>query len=299
MIRLLMDELVVSGGPCFCKEETKLNHDGHRIFQMFIELAPYLQEIFVEDISISIQDTERIIRYLPGKTIDLGIREGDLLKEGSVSYQVIQTGRKVMRAVGREVHGIPYIAVGYPIFHEDALIGCITTIMSIDKRDRMLQMAEQLSAAMQQFTANIQAAISRSELLYQHNELMKQQARVVMESIEYIDGIIRTIEGITGRTNILGLNASIEAARAGQVGRGFSVVASEIRSLADTARKSTKEIASQLSLIQSSVANLIEANQGVFALSKELSSHLMELTGLIEELTGMAMTLSDMAKLDT
>lgn len=275
-----------------------MHRDGHRIFRMFIELAPYLQEIFMEDISISIQDTERIIRYLPGKTIDLGIREGDLLKKGSVSYQVIQTGIKVMRTVGREVHGIPYVAVGYPIFHEGAVIGCITTITSIDKRERLLQMAEQLSGAMQEFTANIQAATSRSESLYQHNERMKQQAWLVLESIRHIDEVIRTIEGITARTNILGLNASIEAARAGHVGRGFSVVANEIRSLADTARKSTKEIASQLSLIQSSVATLIEANQGVFELSKELSSHLMELTGLIEELTGTAMTLSDMAKLE-
>jgi uncharacterized ubiquitin-like protein YukD len=186
--------------------------DGYQTLQKFIDLAPYFNELFIEDISISIQDKERIICYIPGKNIDLGIRDGDQLKEGSVSYQVVQSGKKVIRKVGREVHGIPYIAMGFPIFHERNIIGCITTISSIDQRERLLEMAETLSASMQQFSASIQSTSASSELLYQHNENVMKQIRLVHESIHQIEKVAKTVYDVSSQVNILGLNASIEAA---------------------------------------------------------------------------------------
>lgn len=272
--------------------------DGHLTLQKFIDLAPYFNELFIEDISISIQDKERIICYIPGKKIDLGIKDGDLLKEGSVSYQVVQTGKKVVRTVGREVHGVPYIALGIPIFHERNVVGCITTITSIDQRERLLEMAENLSSSMQQFSASIQSTSASSELLYQHNESVMKQIRLVHQSINQIEKVAKTVYDVSSQVNILGLNAAIEAARAGEHGRGFSVVANEVRKLADHTSQSTKQISSELQMIQESVEKLIKSNRIANQSTETLTRNLTELTNLIQELTNMATSLSTMAHID-
>jgi hypothetical protein len=279
-------------------EWIKMSSDGYQLLQKFIDLAPYFNDLFVEDISVSIQDKERILHYIPGKKIDLGIKNGDLLKEGSVSYQVVQTGSKVIRMVGREVHGIPYIDLGFPIFHEQNVVGCITTITSIDQRERLLEMAETLSASMQQFSASIQSTSASSELLYQHNEDVMKQIQLVHHSINQIEKIAKTVYDVSSQVNILGLNASIEAARAGEHGRGFSVVAKEVRKLADHTGQSTKHISTELKMIQDSVEKLIASNQTVYQSTETLTKNLTELTGLIQELTSMATSLSTMAQID-
>ena len=72
-----------------------------------------------------------------------------------------------------------------------------------------------------------------------------------------ISGIIDVINGIAEQTNLLALNAAIEAARAGEAGRGFAVVADEVRTLASKTRQSTDEVTDMVNTIQSSTKSVV------------------------------------------
>ena len=83
------------------------------------------------------------------------------------------------------------------------------------------------------------------------------------ESISSIKGITSTIEEIASQTNLLALNAAIEAARAGEAGKGFSVVAEEIRKLAEQSQKSVQEIGDIISTVLQDGEHIIASTDGM------------------------------------
>lgn len=131
---------------------------------------------------------------------------------------------------------------------------------------------EELQATITTITENIQKAADSADLSYQQAQKYVREAdssRIEMkamvdamerinETSRKIENIISEIEDIASQTNLLSLNASIEAARAGEAGRGFSVVADQIRQLAE---QSTKSAVGTRQLIEGSIQEVMEGNK--------------------------------------
>ncbi len=99
-------------------------------------------------------------------------------------------------------------------------------------------------------------------------QVLKQKVRVIAELIieltdyvKQIGSMVSIVENISEQTNMLALNAAVEAARAGEYGKGFSVVASEIRKLADESKQATSKITTLVSEIEQTTSSTLSATE--------------------------------------
>lgn len=133
-----------------------------------------------------------------------------------------------------------------------------------------------------QMTTRVVDAVQRSSTTI--NELSA--------AIQKIGNITQVITGIAGQTNLLALNAAIEAARAGEAGRGFAVVADEVRTLAERTSSSTRDIAATIAEIQSVTAEAVEA---MASACKEVEATTMSLQSSAESLDGVTLAANEVA----
>ncbi|EHH1100354.1 TPA: methyl-accepting chemotaxis protein [Vibrio parahaemolyticus] len=135
----------------------------------------------------------------------------------------------------------------------------------------------------------LQSTVAKMSELSSDIASSAQAVNQVEERVESIGSVVGTIQGISEQTNLLALNAAIEAARAGEAGRGFAVVADEVRNLAQRTQQATVEIQEMITQLQASATSavdlmeksVVEAAEGVELVSNAGS----ELDGIVAQVT--------------
>lgn len=123
--------------------------------------------------------------------------------------------------------------------------------------------AEQLTASIAEISENVAHCAQASSRAVTDARRTDEVVRALAEAAMRIGKVVQLIADIASRTNLLALNATIEAARAGDAGRGFVVVASEVKSLARQTAQATTEIGTQVDAIQRATQEAVGAIRGI------------------------------------
>ena len=140
----------------------------------------------------------------------------------------------------------------------------------------------------------VQQTRQRIEQLAQIFSQSSQTVEQVSHESQQIGSVIDVIRGIAEQTNLLALNAAIEAARAGEQGRGFAVVADEVRSLASRTQSSTTDIQSMIEKLQRRVEEVVKAIQQGQSVVKTSVEHAEQAGGALTKITASVATVNDM-----
>ncbi len=176
--------------------------------------------------------------------------------------------------------------------HETDLVATAITEMSATSHE-VAQNTTQVAVSTQAATKEVANAqdcvdVSLSEVSNLMGEINQaaEQVNSLSEQSKKINSVLSVIGGIAEQTNLLALNAAIEAARAGEQGRGFAVVADEVRSLASRTQDSTLEINEMLSELH----NLVTAAVGAMQASQQSCNRSVESSRAISESLGAVTT---------
>lgn len=127
-------------------------------------------------------------------------------------------------------------------------------------------------------------ALEKIEVLYEKMQISTQLVDSLAQRSNEITNVVSLIDDIAEQTNLLALNAAIEAARAGEHGRGFAVVADEVRKLAEKTQKATKEIAVVVKSMQQEANDIQSGTEETNSATNVVRDVIASLTDLINQL---------------
>ncbi|WP_051609461.1 methyl-accepting chemotaxis protein [Fodinicurvata fenggangensis] len=119
--------------------------------------------------------------------------------------------------------------------------------------------AEEMAASIREISQQVATSSKTATEAVEGADRTSDTVNVLASSAEKIGDVVKLIQDIAEQTNLLALNATIEAARAGEAGKGFAVVASEVKNLANQTAKATEDISQQISGMQGVTSETVEA----------------------------------------
>lgn len=265
--------------------------------EKFIHVMPLLSGIFSTDIGVAVTDREKYLLYKPGRTLDLKISAGTPLKPGTAVVRAMAENRRIVVRGDKATFGIPYIASAAPILDPAGnVVGGAVIIESVEQQDQLTLMAQKLADTTSTLASTSEEISAQTQEISALSRTMSTAAGESQGRLQDTDQVVGLIKAIAGQTNMLGLNAAIEAARVGEQGRGFGVVADEIRKLATSTSDSIKKIESTLQTIREDSQKNYEQTRRIDEVMPQVAQAITQVAGAVQEVNEMARTLNEMAE---
>lgn len=208
-------------------------------------------------------------------------RLGDKIIPGSVPEQVLSTGQPVTKTYTDERFATPYIMAGVPVTDEHGNVRGVFIRVRFEQSTEFIREAlEPLQQIVTGISEKITDVSANSQQLSAAVQNISNYSAEVASTSKEISNVIGLINDIASKTHILGINATIEAAHAGEHGRGFSVVAGEIQKMSNKTKEATATTGKRLQDIQNRIQNL--------------SQELAQMSGALQNLTEVIMDTNQM-----
>lgn len=253
----------------------------------FQQVAPYLNSLTVSDTGVYVTDREKYLTVDQAKSIVLSVSEGMDIPAGTVVRESMDKGRLVMRRVGAEVLGIPYVAYGIPLWEGSEVVGGVSFVTSVEQEEKVLSVSSKLCEGLTEVCESSSSIETGSQQIATIYQQLVNLSQTLQGYIHETDTILKMIENLARQTNLLGINASVEAARAGAAGKGFSVIANETRRLAASTEESAKKIADIFGRIKKASGDQTEVIDSINPVVSTQVEAVKAVNGLIQDLNSV------------
>lgn len=268
----------------------------HPKLETIVNAIDYYQLTYPEDACILIFDKEKVIGYKPGIEVDLKIKIGEPVEKHkkTTSIRAMQSGRFLREERGPELFGFSYVASSTPIFDGHEVIGVLTGVVSNSRLNEMRNISNELSHSVEEMSATTEELTSASTDMAERLDELAQFTNQMEKDIQQINSIVNAVKDIALKSKILGLNASIEAARSGEHGRGFAVVANEIQNMAQDSNTSAENIFQQLQNIKQAIQYVNDSTTQVAAFTQQYTTGMHEMKSEYTHISDMSKRLLDL-----
>ncbi|KHL96252.1 chemotaxis protein [Paenibacillus sp. IHB B 3415] len=266
-----------------------------RSLEDIVNLAPILKAAFPYDVSIAVCDVEKFIAYFPGTSIDLGIRAGQIILADEPLYHALRNDEFSKANVPKEYYGYEFVGTVLPVHGEDGSV-CGAVCIQVRRQTELREIADQISVSLNQANVRIGHVAEGSGLLADFSQKLLLQSETTAESVKKSDEVLAVLRKVADQTNLLGINAAIEAAHAGEKGRGFDVVAKEIRKFSKETEQSAQRIRDTLGEIQAAMKQISQSIHQIASVGQEQAASTNEISSFIEEIRTMSEQLNQFAQ---
>ncbi|WP_413037459.1 methyl-accepting chemotaxis protein [Paenibacillus xylanilyticus] len=222
-----------------------------------VNAMPFVRQMFRDDVSISINDHEKVLYFAEANGLEIGVNVGDELHEDYKDFKMLtnRDSRTVARMPG-DLQGRPFDAILIPIKENDQVVGILGVNYALDNHITLEKLIGENEATINALLGGIQQIAAHSEELSATSEEILRNSKQAAENSVSVTKVTNVIREVSEQTNLLGLNAMIEAARVGDLGSGFGVVASEVRKLSDHTKQAAADIETSLGSVQNSMKHM-------------------------------------------
>lgn len=218
------------------------------------------------------------------------VQVGVAFAKGGPADKCIQTGQVIVNEIDASFYGMPLKVITAPIFDDDdprKVVGTYGTATLRDNAYSLRNIVDNYQRGMNEISAAIEETAASAGEINLSEQKLNQEISAIHQTAEEIITVLEYIRSIADQTKMLGLNAAIEAARAGDAGRGFGVVAEEIRKLSETSKETANRIRVLTKTIEEKIAIASKGSDVTLRSSEEQAAATEEMTASIQELSSM------------
>lgn len=266
--------------------------------QSVIDSLPEIRQLFEADAFVTVVDSDAIMRgyEIPAGAIpQVQIGERFVNPSGALD-RALKTGNKIHNKLPAEVLGEVFEGDLIPIKENGKVVGCLTCTYAVSGKERMISLSGQFDESIGKISDSIKTVVAGLEDLFNMLSGMNEKTEGIENDVKEAIKVVNKISGIASKSNILSLNASIEAARSGEFGRGFSVVATEMGKLAKDSGDSAGEIKDTLNQITAHLAEIIDAIKNANEVSKEHMESIGKINEVLDETVQISADLKNTIK---